>query len=160
MDASVIEILIADKAGQDLFSIPKASLIAGKGIIGDRYYKSQGTFSKKLDKSGSSHVTLIESEEIDYFNKNVGQSFPYSKFRRNIVTKGIKLNNLVGKEFYVGSVKLIGIELCEPCGYLSGLLVPEVLKLMSEGAGIRAQIISGGEITNYDIIGIEAYNGE
>lgn len=146
MNAKVIEILIAEKAKAKLFSINEAELVASKGIVGDRYYKSVGIFSKKDEEAEISEVTLIESEEIESFNSYANRSFANKEFRRNIVTKGIKLNNLVGKEFYIDSVKLRGTELCEPCGYLANLLVPEVMKKMAEGAGIRAKIISGGNI--------------
>lgn len=144
MNGIVKEILITHKAGAPLYKVQKASLIAGKGIEGDRYYNCEGTFSEKLQESKDYELTLIEQEEIDIFNKVSGLHYSNDVFRRNIVTTGIKLNSLIGKEFYMGNIKLKAIRLCEPCAYLAGLLGNEIMQHMIHKAGIRTIIISGG----------------
>ncbi len=152
MTARVIGILFAENAGEPLLAHPSATLIAGKGIVGDRYYSAQGTFSDKLKGAPGLEVTLIEQEKIDDFNTTTGLSFTAHDFRRNIVTQNIDLNALVEQEFYVGNVKLKGIMLCEPCAHLEKLLNTKVVKELSHKAGLRAQIIISGDIAISDTI--------
>ena len=146
MHGRVKDILTTDKAGAALHSTASAQVHAGKGIVGDRYYSAQGTFSKVLEGEPDFEITLIEQEQIDIFNNKTGFSYTGADFRRNIVTTGIDLNALEGKEFTVGNVQLKGIRLCEPCAYLSDLLGPEVLKHMVNKAGLRAQILKDGKL--------------
>ncbi|MBL4638847.1 MAG: MOSC domain-containing protein [Proteobacteria bacterium] len=144
MEGSVKDILTAEKSGIDLQSNTSVELFAGKGIVGDRYYSAQGTFSQALEGEPDFEITLIEQEQIDAFNQQTGFNYAAADFRRNIVTTGIDLNELEGKEFTVGNVRLKGIRLCEPCAYLSSLLGPEVLEHMLHKAGLRAQILTDG----------------
>ena len=132
--------------------VASASLVAGKGIEGDRYFTGKGTFSKQLQGNPSVEVTLIEKEEIDKFNNEHGQQQNDGDFRRNIVTTGIRLNNLVDKEFTIGSVKLKGIRLCEPCDYLAKTVNALVLPHMVGRGGLRAQILMGGTVNRDDTI--------
>ncbi|MFQ5635046.1 MAG: hypothetical protein ACE5G3_06915 [Gammaproteobacteria bacterium] len=91
MTGTVVAIFTALEAQAPVQSVPTAKLEAGRGIVGDRYYCSEGTFSEKLEAKGNAdwEVTLIESEEIDSFNETQGYDFRYGDFRRNIVTQGI-----------------------------------------------------------------------
>lgn len=146
MNAKVLAIYITSAAGSPLDSIEEAQLVAGHGIVGDRYYSNIGTFSKKLADLPDTEVTLIESEEIDHFNETQGHTLDYGQLRRNIVTKGIRLNDLVDKEFRIGHVGLKGIRLCEPCAYLSKLTTPDVLPGLVHRAGLRAAILQSGTI--------------
>lgn len=152
MTPKLQDILLAEEAGKPLFSIETAELQVGKGIVGDRYYNAQGTFSKALKSSQGVEVTLIEQEEIDHFNAATTLNYSGTHFRRNLITQNIRLNDLVGKEFSIGDVKLKGIRLCEPCAYLAKKIGPEVLALMVHKAGLRAQIIVGGKIHISDTI--------
>lgn len=133
-------------------SIRVAELEAGKGIVGDRYYDETGTFSKKLKSLPDKELTLIESEKIDSFNKEFNFNFTYADFRRNIVTTGIELNDLEGKEFMLGNIRLRGVRLCEPCAHLVSLLVPELIPSMVGKSGLRAQIITTGSVSIGDSI--------
>ena len=146
MSGIVKEILIAGKAGESLFPVKEALFVPGKGIDGDRYFNSVGTFSEALQDSKDYEVTLIEREEIDAFNKITGLDYSNGLFRRNVITEGIRLNPLVGEEFSLGEIKLKAVRLCEPCGYLSDLIGQEVMQHMEHKAGIRAAIISGGKV--------------
>ena len=146
----VKDILIAEKSGETPYSIPSAILEAGKGIVGDRYHAGEGEFSQAFEGSPALEVTLIEQEEIDAFERVTGLGYTAIDFRRNIVTENVRLNDLVGKEFYIGEVKLRGIKLCEPCGYLAARLGDEVLTDMLHKAGLRAQILVGGRIQVLD----------
>ena len=127
--------------------VTTAELEAGKGIVGDRYHEEGGTFSKKLHGLPDKELTLIESEFIDAFNGEFDKSFGYGDFRRNVITRGIRLNDLVGKEFNIGKLRLRGIRLCEPCSHLASLLVPEVVPGLLHKAGLRAQVLEGGTLS-------------
>lgn len=123
----------------------------GKGLEGDRYFAGSGTFSPQVQKPDF-EVTLIASEEIESFAKESGLPFTALHARRNIVTEGVQLNDLVGKEFQVGEVRLRGIRLCEPCNHLAKISFPETLKGLVHKAGLRAQILSQGLIRIADPI--------
>lgn len=152
MSGIVKDILFTEKAQGMLISHQTAQLQAGKGIVGDRYYSSQGTFSEALAGRPDFEVTLIEQEQIDYFNGKTSLAYSAADFRRNILTQGIRLNDLVDKEFVIGKVKLRGIRLCEPCAHLSEMIGSEVLEYMPHRAGLRAQILLDGDIHISDLI--------
>ena len=80
-------------------SVDEASLEAGKGLVGDRYYRETGTFSDKLKGKRDSEITLIESEEVDRFSREQGLTFEPGDFRRNIVTRDVRLQDLIGHRF-------------------------------------------------------------
>jgi len=152
MKGIVRNIFISDSAGAQMHEIKTASLEAGKGIKGDRYYKGNGTFSEMLKGKPLSELSLIEIEQVDYFNEKYSQSLSYSDLRRNIITQGINLNNLVGKTFTIGDTTLKGIKLCEPCSHLAETVCSLVLPHMIGRGGLRAQILSSGTIRSNDEI--------
>ena len=133
-------------------SLPVADLEVGRGIVGDRYYTQLGTFSKKNEIRPDQEVTLIESEEIDRFNASTGLTLDYGASRRNIVTRGVRLNDLVGHQFRVGSVLLEGVRLCEPCAHLASLVSEKVLPGLVHRGGLRAKILSAGTIKPSDAV--------
>ena len=135
-------------------SVDEASLEAGKGLVGDRYYRETGTFSDKLKGKRDSEITLIESEEVDRFNRGQGLTFEPGDFRRNIVTRNVRLNDLIGHRFKIGDVTLKGIRSCEPCAHLAKIVTPNVLPGLVHRAGLRACVISGGVIGPGDRIGL------
>ena len=145
--SKVLEIYIAESGASNPKKIEVAELVSGRGVIGDRYFNETGTFSEKLAGLPDKELTLIESEEIDIFNKEFNFNFSYGDFRRNIVTTGVKLNDLEGKEFMLGSVRLLGVRLCEPCAHLANLLVPEIMPSLVHKTGLRAQIITSGSVS-------------
>ena len=154
MKGSVAAIYSSATPGDPLRELPLAVLEAGRGLMGDRYYLRAGTFSEKLRNGQDWEVTLIEQEEVDRFNAAHGKALGPGSFRRNIVTVGVRLNDLVGKRFHVGDAVLEGMRLCEPCAYLAGLLGPEVLTSMAHRAGLRARIHSGGEVRPGHEVGV------
>jgi MOSC domain-containing protein YiiM len=115
-------------------------------MIGDRYCKRAGTFSEKLKNSGDREVTLIEREEIDRFPARENRVVEAGAFRRNVVTMNVRLNDLVGRRFEVGPALLEGLRLCEPCAHLARWHGPRVVSLMARRAGLRARIVSRGEV--------------
>src|SRR5687768_4169964 len=115
---SVSQILIAESPGSPMTSRSEVRAVPGKGIEGDRYFGGIGTFSPHPQKPAY-EITLIEKEKIDAFASETGLPFTAFDARRNLVTEGVDLNALEGREFLVGKVRIRGIRLCEPCSYLA-----------------------------------------
>jgi len=117
-------------------------VVAGKGIEGDRYFA-------RRDEPGQ-NVTFVEAEEIEAFQDAIGRPRDLSVTHRNVVTRGVRLAELVGKEFSIGGVRFRGMELCEPCRGLGkrlespDLSAAEVVKRLVHRAGIRADALSSG----------------
>lgn len=114
----------------------------GRGIEGDRYFEKNASGD---EKSREAHVTLIEAEAIEAVAHERGLRFAPGSTRRNVITRGVPLNHLVGKEFIVGGVRLLGKKLCEPCGFLAKMTSPEFSKALVHRGGLRAEVVSGGE---------------
>lgn len=138
-------IFIAPEHGASQHEVDSIQLKAGQGIIGDRNFG-------KSDYPGQ-NLTLIEAEMIAEFNQNFSQQTSLSDTRRNLITSGIRLNDLVGREFQIGDVRLLGIELCEPCAYLGELLANEtickkdVIKAFVHKGGLRVDVLTDGTIS-------------
>ena len=124
-------------------AVSRIRLIAGIGLEGDRYLLRQGTFYKPQPDR---ELTLIEAEAIEALRSEFQVEFDLSASRRNLVTRGVPLNHLVGKEFWIGEVKARGLRLCEPCAHLQRLSHPKVLPGLVHRGGLRAQILSEGTI--------------
>jgi MOSC domain-containing protein YiiM len=138
------QIVIAKSKEGPVELIEEAQAIAGRGIKGDRYADGEGTFSYPL---GLGHeLTLIEAEEAE----RIG--LPPEDARRNIVTRGIDLNALVGETFTIGDTTCAGRRLCEPCAHLQRLTGPGILRQLAHRGGLRADILEGGRIAVGDEI--------
>lgn len=140
---SVAQILIAESPTAPMSSRAEVRAVPGKGLEGDRYFTGTGTFSPHPHKPDF-EITLIEQEQIAAFARESGLPFMAAHARRNLVTEGVDLNALAGKEFLVGEVRLRGIRLCEPCSYLAKTTFPETLKGLVHKGGLRAQIMTEG----------------
>ena len=135
----VFKIGITKNNNQEIQEVKEISLSAGKGIIGDRYYHEYN--------EGRNQLTLIESENIDYYNEKFNLKIPYLNFRRNIVTKGIKLNDLVSKKLIIGKTELRAIDLCRPCKPLQkNLGQNNIIKEFLRKGGIRCEILTSANI--------------
>lgn len=140
------------EAGAPMRSVEQIEAVTGRGLVGDRYYQATGTFSKPgLD----SEVTLIESETLEALERECQIRFASGDSRRNLVTRGVALNHLVGREFKVGAVRLRGVRLCEPCGHLEKLTVPGVRDALLHRGGLRAAVVEGGTIRAGDRVAPE-----
>ena len=155
VNGTVVGIFMAQRPGLTLAAVDEAVLEAGRGLVGDRYYLGCGTFSGSLRGKPDAEITLIEYEEIVRFNQSDGTDRSPGAFRRNLVTKGVRLNELVGRRFRVGAAELEGIRLCEPCGHLAKLVSPSVVKRMAHRAGLRARIVSGASIKKGDAVEVQ-----
>ena len=137
--SEVFKIGITDKNNQKIKEVNSINVVANKGILGDRHFQE---FNDPFNQ-----LSLIESENIDYYNIKYGLNIPYKDFRRNIITKGVKLNNLVGKKFHIGEVKVEGIDLCRPCRHLCEVLHQDnIIKEFLRRGGLRCQILSSSSI--------------
>ena len=125
--------------------------VPGQGLVGDRYFAGEGTFSPQPQKPGF-ELTLIEQEKIEAFASESGLAFTAFHARRNLVTEGVALNDLAGQEFVIGVVRIRGIRLCEPCNYLAKTTFPETLEGLVHKGGLRAQILTEGVIRVGDVI--------
>jgi MOSC domain-containing protein YiiM len=141
----IFAILTADAPSSPMAGRSEARAVPGRGIEGDRYFTGVGTFSQHPQKPDF-EVTLIEKEKIDAFARVSGLPFTAAHARRNLVTEGLDLNALAGREFRIGEVKFRGLRLCEPCSYLAKTTFPETLKGLVHKGGLRAQILSEGII--------------
>jgi len=128
-----------------VISVNEIEVILGKGIVGDRYFLENNEKRKQ--------ITLIEIENIDFYNKISQTNIPAIKFRRNIITKDIRLNDLLNKEFFVGKIKLKAHDLCRPCKPLQeSLNQKNLVKNFLTKGGLRCEILSNGKISIGDII--------
>jgi MOSC domain-containing protein YiiM len=149
-EGQLIAIFIASAAGQPMQTVEEVRAIPGQGLEGDRYFLKTGLYS---DKPGADReVTLIEIEALKALEQEEGILLAPAETRRNLLTQGVPLNHLVGKEFQVGEVILRGVRLCEPCGYLARLTRPEVTPALVHRGGLRVQVVSEGVIRPGDAI--------
>jgi MOSC domain-containing protein YiiM len=125
--------------------------VAGKGLQGDRFFRSGETDSDPTDEG--TQVTLVQIEAIERVAAEVGGNFTSADSRRNIATRGIDLNDLVGREFCVGGARLRGVELCEPCAHMTQTAGPRALRNLVHRGGLRAAVVSGGMIRVGDAVG-------
>ena len=140
---SVAALLIAPEAGRPLVRVDAVEAVAGRGLVGDRYHDGRGTFN---GPGRGYQLTLVESEALGAVD------LPWEQARRNVVTRGISLNALVGRQFMIGPVECTGRRLAEPCAHLERLTRPGIIRPLVHRAGLRADIVSGGRITVDDVI--------
>jgi MOSC domain-containing protein YiiM len=113
--------------------------VTADGVVGDRYGQSRD-------------LTLIEAEALEGLRDDTGIALSAAESRRQVLTRGIRLNDLVGERFAVGGVECVGQEWCEPCDHLQGLTRPGVLRGLVHRGGLRADIVSGGRIAVGDTV--------
>jgi MOSC domain-containing protein YiiM len=143
---TVTHIFIAPARGAPMRSVPAIEAVADQGLRGDRYIDA------KVRREADQQITLIELESIDAFTRETGLTLLPEGPRRNIVTQGVRLNDLCGKRFTVGSAVLEGLELCEPCRLFAKRTHREALHFFAGRGGLRARILAGGQIRVGDAI--------
>ena len=143
---NVLHIFVAPSRGAPMEPRDTVTAIADTGLVGDRYAIS-------ANRRGADYqLTLVEIENIEAFARSVSRPFKPDKPRRNVVTQGVALNDLCGKQFRVGEVVLEGIELCEPCSLFAQRAGREVLRHFLHRGGLRTRIVEGGEIRVGDAV--------
>ncbi|MFL6001613.1 MAG: MOSC domain-containing protein [Nocardioides sp.] len=143
---TAVAIAIATEATGPMQSLEQARALAGRGLDGDRYAAKAGTFTPASDTARGYDLTLIEAEVLDELSLPGGATLEYLDARRNIVTRGVDLNALVGRRFRIGDVECLGQRLCEPCSHLERLTGSGVLRALIHRGGLRADILSDGQI--------------
>ena len=137
--SEIYKIGIVKNSNQKINDVDLIEVVKDKGIVGDRHFNE---FNDPYNQ-----LSLIESENIDYYNNKYNLNIPYIDFRRNIVTKGIRLNDLVGKKIQLGNVMVEGIDLCRPCKHLSEKLNQDnIIKEFLRRGGLRCQILTSSNI--------------
>jgi MOSC domain-containing protein YiiM len=148
-NGTVESIHIASAASGPMEARDQVLAIPGVGLEGDRYALKLGTFYKpEPDRD----LTLIEAEAVEALRRDYEVELAAGDARRNIVTRGVPLNHLVGLEFRIGDVRVRGIRLCEPCDHLQRLNGKQLIKGLRHRGGLRAQILTQGTIRVGDCI--------
>ena len=143
--SEVLKLGVTENSNQKIKEVKTINVLANKGIIGDRHFQEIN--------DPYNQISLIESESIDNYNIKFGLNISYIDFRRNVITKGVRLNDLVGKKLKVGAVVLLGIDLCRPCKHLSeNLNQNNIIKEFLRNGGLRCQILSSAKINVGDQI--------
>jgi MOSC domain-containing protein YiiM len=138
---------IASSAGEPVHVIDAVRAIAGVGLEGDRYAVGLGHYN---DTRVSRDLTLVEAEALEALAREHGIELATGETRRNVTTRGIALNDLVGRRFWVGPILCVGTRLCEPCQYLADLTGKPLLRALVHRGGLRADILRGGVIHRGD----------
>jgi MOSC domain-containing protein YiiM len=124
----------------------RVQALAGKGLEGNRYFFADG------DAPAGNAITLIAAEAIEALEAEHGISITAAESRRNVLTRGVDVNALVGKRFWVGEIECYGVELCEPCSHLESMTRPGIIKGLVHRAGLNADILVDGEIAVGDAV--------
>jgi len=146
LQGRVEALALAAAATEPLQVVGTAQALAGRGLVGDRYAAKAGTFTP-TDGSGVGYdLTLIEAEVLDELLLDENRRLDYAEARRNVITRGIDLNALVGRRFRIGDVECLGQRLCEPCSHLERLTTKGVLRGLIHRGGLRADVLTDGSI--------------
>lgn len=151
MAPGIVEaVFISPVAEQLPQAVDRAVAVPGRGLEGDRYFTGTGTFSV-AGKSGQD-LTLIEAEALEGLEADTGIALGADAARRNVLTRGIALDDLIGRRFRIGAVVCRGDRTCDPCVDLQRMTEPGVLRGLARRGGLRADILEGGEIAPGDEI--------
>jgi MOSC domain-containing protein YiiM len=150
-DGRIDHLFLTGAMSQPMTAQPSLTAIAGRGIEGDRYTLATGTYSKKPEPGRQ--VTLVEGEVLDWLQAEHGLTVRPEDCRRNVVTRGIALNPLVGRDLMVGPVRVRVHRLCQPCLYIEKLLKqPTLYERWWDKGGLRCEILEGGTIRIGDTV--------
>ena len=144
-EGTVISINITPIVEGPMQTVDEVRAVPGRGLEGDRYFDHPQMEPQR-------ELTLVEVEAIEAFRSEFKIDFGLEGTRRNVITRGVPLNHLVGREFWIGGVKARGIQLCEPCATLQRLSHPKVLPGLIHRGGLRAQILTEGTIRVGEVI--------
>ena len=145
MDGRILAIHIAAQEGGAPRAAAEVEVIEGRGLRGDRYASRPGGDAKD-------QVTFIEREALDALERDYGIHLSAAESRRNVLTEGVALNHLIGREFTAGDCRFVGRELAEPCGYLEKKTQRGVIKGLIHRGGLRAEILQGGTLRPGDSV--------
>jgi len=152
---------IAPGASAPMQSLGEVEAVVGSGLAGDRYFEGIGFYSARPTDPGAREVTLFEAEVLDVLATEHHIALGAGEHRRNLTTRGVRLNDLLGQRFRVGDVVLEGVKDCPPCEHLEGLVGKPVLQRLVNRGGLRARVIVGGVLRVGDrISALQSLGGE
>ena len=154
MAGKVVGIFIAGEKERLPVSVNSIEAIAHRGLVGDRYYANSGTFSGAEPLGPGREITLIEEESLNILSEQLHQTVNPAQLRRNVMTRGIRLNDLIGREFMIGNIRLLGVRLCHPCTHLERLSGWNVMTQLKERGGLRADILDNGWLHLGDTVNV------
>ena len=153
MDGGVLTgIWLTSEAVAPMRRVPAAQLLAGRGLEGDRYAARAGTFTPTRRATSGYDLTLVEAEAVDALAAGGGPRLAYAEVRRNVVTRGVDLDALVGRRFRIGDVECLGQRPCEPCAHLERLTARGVLRGLIHRGGLRADVLTDGTVRAGDVV--------
>lgn len=141
---SVIEIWLTSAAAEPMRRVPSVEALPGRGLAGDRYALGGGTWARYPDLE--KQVTLIDRDDVAAVAAEAGSALSPGDTRRNLVTSGVDLPDLVGRWFTVGDALLFGMKRCPPCTHLERLTGTRLVKAMLDRGGINAAVFGGGHV--------------
>ena len=148
-------IYVAPSATAPMQAVERVRAVVGRGLQGDRYFSEQGTYSP--NEGPGRRLTLVEAEALEEAARETGIAVAPGESRRNLVTRGLRLNDLVGKRLRIGAVECVGVRLCPPCGHLERVTgQPGLQKALEDRGGLRVDILNDGEIAVGDSIRVMA----
>jgi hypothetical protein len=142
----VVAVAVAEVATGPMRLVEEAHALAGRGLAGDRYAEKAGTFTPLGDTGSGYDLTLIQAEVLDELVLPEDRRLGYAEARRNVITRDIDLNELVGRRFRIGDAECLGQRLCEPCSHLERLTHKGVLRGLIHRGGLRADVLTDGRI--------------
>ena len=158
MEAGVVEhIHLAETTGAPIYAVSSVEAVAGEGLVGDRTYgqaTAKGRAGEGLD------LTLVEAEMVEALLTDAGIELAPGEVRRQLTTRGVALNDLVGRQFRVGQVVLRGVRSCDPCALLERRTRPGARAVLEHRAGVRADVVTGGTIRTNDAVAAVTYDSE
>jgi MOSC domain-containing protein YiiM len=143
---------LAPDRGRPTRSVGSVRAVPGVGLEGDRYASGRGTWGRRGARGPGRDLTLIEAEEVERLALDFGIELAPGESRRNVTTRGVRLNELIGRRFSIGEVVCEGVRLCEPCTYLEDVTGKPLREPLLHRAGLRADIITSGTIAAGDPI--------
>jgi MOSC domain-containing protein YiiM len=149
MSGRVEGIFVTDTHGVVPQPVDRVRAVSGGGLVGNRYFYADGSAPP------GRAITLIAAEAVEAFVAETGIEVTVAETRRNVMTRGIDVNALVGKRFRIGDVECLGVELCEPCAHLESMTKPGVIKGLVHQAGLNADVLNDGDIAVGDVVTVE-----
>jgi MOSC domain-containing protein YiiM len=151
-EGKLLAIAIARQAKGPMENVDSIEAVAEQGLVGDRYGAGIGAAQFQGRRKPENEVTLIAREAIEAANDEFNMTIAHLDTRRNLLTEGVPLNDLVTKTFRIGPVLLRGLELCEPCGYLERRTYPGIKAALKHRGGLRCCVVEGGELRVGDVV--------
>ena len=151
IDGTVEAVHVAPASGEPVEPREAVEAVAGRGLRGDRHYVPDGR--PEREAGAGEDLTLIEAEAVEAVARDFDLAFGPGEHRRNLTTRGVALNHLVGERFRVGDVRCLGVALCEPCRHLEGLTEDGAIEALLHRGGLRADVLESGTVRVGDAVG-------